>query len=164
MNISSLCSLQVVREYDSVGIQVLLANPPTPLCEALNRYGFFQRFSSERLFPSVAVAVKYTRDGNRVVSLDATLLLVLFTCKFSPRVMIQPLTCGNFSRHAIYNYAITEESLPGDEATSSSTLQALPPLSLPFIFPSLSLFSFIFHSLSPSVPLLPFSSFLLSLI
>ena len=25
---------------DSVGVQVLLANPPTPLCEALRRYGF----------------------------------------------------------------------------------------------------------------------------
>ena len=58
---------QVVRECDSVGIQVLMANPPTPLCEALNRYGFFGRYSSERLFPSVAIAVRYTRDGNRVV-------------------------------------------------------------------------------------------------
>ena len=59
---------QVVREYDSIGVQVLLANPATPLCEALNRYGFFRRYSSERLFPSVAIAVRYTRDGNRVVS------------------------------------------------------------------------------------------------
>ena len=64
-----------MREYDSVGIQVLLANPPTPLCEALNRYGFFQRYSSERLFPSVAIAVRYTQDGNRVVRIEASVSL-----------------------------------------------------------------------------------------
>ena len=60
-------SLQVVREYDGVGIQVLLANPTTPVCKALNRYGFFKRYSSERLFPTVASAVSYARDGHRVV-------------------------------------------------------------------------------------------------
>jgi MFS superfamily sulfate permease-like transporter len=61
---------QVVRELEGVGVQVLLANPPTPLCEALNRFGFFGRYSSERLFPSVALAVRYTRDGNRVPPLE----------------------------------------------------------------------------------------------
>ena len=67
-------SVQVVRELEGVGVQVLLANPPTPLCEALNRFGFFGRYSSERLFPSVALAVRYTRDGNRVVSYPSCLV------------------------------------------------------------------------------------------
>lgn len=60
--------LQLVREYDSVGIQVLLACPTTPLCESLKRHGFFNRHSSERLFPSVGSAVQYAKDGNKVVS------------------------------------------------------------------------------------------------
>ena len=59
---------QMVREYECVGIQVLLSAPTTPLCQALNRNGFFQRYSSERLFPSVATAVRYAKDGNKVVS------------------------------------------------------------------------------------------------
>ena len=58
----------MVREHDKVGIQVLLAAPPTPLCKALSRHGFFKRFSSERLFPTVTSAVSFARDGNRVVS------------------------------------------------------------------------------------------------
>ena len=60
--------LQLVREYDGVGIQVLLASPSTPLCESLKRHGFFKRYSSEHLFPTVGSAVRYAKDGNRVVS------------------------------------------------------------------------------------------------
>ena len=52
-----------------MGVQVLLAAPTTPVCVALKNHGFFNRFSSERLFPSIATAVKYARDGNRVVSI-----------------------------------------------------------------------------------------------
>ena len=59
--------VQLVREYDAVGIQVLLASPTTPLCESLKRHGFFNRHSSERLFPSVGSAVQYAKDGNKVV-------------------------------------------------------------------------------------------------
>ena len=57
----------MVREYDSVGIQVLLAAPAKTLCGALQRHGFFKRYSSERLFHSVASAVRYAKDGHRVV-------------------------------------------------------------------------------------------------
>ncbi len=57
-----------MREYNYVDIQVLLSAPATPLCKALKDHGFFNRFSSERLFPNVATAVKYARDGNKVVS------------------------------------------------------------------------------------------------
>ncbi len=60
---------QVVREFSSCGVQVLLAAPTTPVCEALKRNGFFTRYSGEGLFPSVATAVKYARDGHRVVSI-----------------------------------------------------------------------------------------------
>ena len=60
--------LQLVREYDGVGIQVLLASPSTPLFESLKRHGFFKRYSSEHLFPTVGSAVRYAKDGNRVVS------------------------------------------------------------------------------------------------
>ncbi|XP_064398689.1 prestin-like [Halichondria panicea] len=63
---------QMVREYDSCGVQVLLSAPTTPVCVALKNHGFFNRFSSERLFPSVATAVKYARDGNRVPELEQT--------------------------------------------------------------------------------------------
>ena len=62
--------LQLVREYDGVGIQVLLASPSTPLCESLKRHGFFKRYSSEHLFPTVGSAVRYAKDGNRVVSVS----------------------------------------------------------------------------------------------
>ena len=62
----------MVREHDEVGIQVLLAAPPTPLCKALTRHGFFKRFSSECLFPTVTSAVSFARDGNRVVSKNNT--------------------------------------------------------------------------------------------
>ena len=54
----------MVREHDKVGIQVLLAAPPTSLCKALTRHGFFKRFSSERLFPSVTSGINFARDGN----------------------------------------------------------------------------------------------------
>ena len=64
----------MVREHDKVGIQVLLAAPPTPLCKVLTRHGFFRRFSSERLFPTVTSAVSFARDGNRVVSENNKLL------------------------------------------------------------------------------------------
>ena len=57
-----------MREYDSIGVQVLLAAPTTPLCHALNRHQFFKRYSSERLFPTIATAVAYAKDGNQVVS------------------------------------------------------------------------------------------------
>ena len=59
---------QVVSELDSLNIQVLLAAPSTPICEALNRYGFFKRFSSARLFPTVANAVFFAKRGHKVVS------------------------------------------------------------------------------------------------
>ena len=62
--------MQVVREYESIDVQVLLAAPTTPLCDALNRNRFFTRYSSERLFPTVATAVAYCKDGNRVVRLS----------------------------------------------------------------------------------------------
>ena len=69
----------MVREHDKVGIQVLLAAPSTPLCKALTRHGFFRRFSSERLFPTVTSAVSFARDGNRVVSEnDCTCIVVIF--------------------------------------------------------------------------------------
>ena len=61
---------QVVREYDGVGVQVLLASPTTPLCVALKSYGFFNRYSSERIFPTVSSAVSYAKDGQRVVGTD----------------------------------------------------------------------------------------------
>ena len=64
-----LLLLQLVREYDGVGIQVLLASPSTPLCESLKRHGFFKRYSSDHLFPTVGSAVRYAKDGNRVVSI-----------------------------------------------------------------------------------------------
>ena len=56
-----------MKEHDEIGIQILLAAPPTPLCKALTRHGFFKRFSSEHLFPTVTSAVSFARDGNRVV-------------------------------------------------------------------------------------------------
>ncbi len=57
----------MVREYDTLGIQVLLAAPTTPLCKALSRHQFFKRYSSERLFPTIATAVAFAKDGHRVV-------------------------------------------------------------------------------------------------
>ena len=69
----------MVREHDKVGIQVLLAAPPTQaLCKAMTRHGFFKRFSSERLFPTVTSAVSFARDGNRVVSDIPKILHILF--------------------------------------------------------------------------------------
>ena len=59
---------QVVSELDSLNIQVLLAAPSTPICDALSRYGFFKRFSSARLFPTVANAVFFAKRGHKVVS------------------------------------------------------------------------------------------------
>ena len=61
-------SSQVVSELDKYYIQVLIAAPPTPLCEALNRYGFFKQFSSACLFPTVANAVIFAKKGLKVVS------------------------------------------------------------------------------------------------
>ncbi len=60
--------MQVVREFDSIKIQVLFAAPNTPVCDALARYDFFKRYSAERLFPSIANAVQYAKSGHRVVN------------------------------------------------------------------------------------------------
>ena len=68
----SLINLQIVTEFDAVNIQVLLAAPNTPVCDALNRYCFFKRFSAERLFPSVTSAVHYAKCGHKVVSMLIT--------------------------------------------------------------------------------------------
>lgn len=57
----------MVREYDSIGVQVLLAAPTVVLCEALNRHTFFGRYNSQRLFPTVATAVAFAKDGHKVV-------------------------------------------------------------------------------------------------
>ena len=57
-----------MTDFDSINIQVLLASPNTPLCDALNRYGFFKRHSSEMLFPSVSSAVRYAKGGNKLVN------------------------------------------------------------------------------------------------
>lgn len=63
-----MATAQVVAEFDAVNIQVLLASPSTPVCDSLNRYGFFKRFSSARLFPTVPSAVYFAKSGDKVVS------------------------------------------------------------------------------------------------
>ncbi|XP_019851375.1 PREDICTED: solute carrier family 26 member 10-like [Amphimedon queenslandica] len=61
---------KVVCELNSFNIQVLLASPSTPFCESLKNYGFFDRFSSRCLFPSVASAVLFAKGGHRVPKID----------------------------------------------------------------------------------------------
>ena len=46
---------------------MLLSAPTALLCERLSRQKFFSRYSSERLFPTVATAVAYAKDGHKVV-------------------------------------------------------------------------------------------------
>ena len=65
---SNFLQLQLVADLDKLHVQVLLAAPNTPLCQSLHRYGFFKRYSAERLFPTVLTAVDYVKQGKKCVS------------------------------------------------------------------------------------------------